>query len=134
MRSRMRCATGTSSGREAVHGAQLLSELRAALVLMAVAFCVYPFATSLWAMRACAAVLGLALGTSQPMVMTMLHQITPAARHGAAIALRSMFIYGSGIAVPLGFGAATAWVDVSSLFWLIAGVAATGTWVSLRSH
>lgn len=108
--------------------------LRAALVVVACTFAIYPFATSLWTMQVCAAFLGLALGTSQPMVMTMLHQITPASRHGEAIALRSIFIYGSGIAVPLGFGAVAAWVSVGSLFWLMAVLAATGTFISIRTR
>jgi predicted MFS family arabinose efflux permease len=108
--------------------------LRAALLVVACTFAIYPYASSLWTMRACAVALGFALGTSQPMVMTMLHQITPASRHGEAIALRSMFIYGSGIAVPLGFGAAAPWVGIASLFWMMAGLAAGGTFISLRSR
>lgn len=106
--------------------------LRAALVVVTCTFALYPFAASLWTMQVCAVCLGLALGTSQPMVMTMLHQITPESRHGEAIALRSMFIYGSGIAVPLGFGAAAAWVGVGSLFWMMAGLTATGSLISIR--
>ena len=61
-----------------------------AMLLPAVVFAVYPFAHSAWLMGCCAVVLGLALGAVQPMIMTTLHQITPSARHGEAIALRSM--------------------------------------------
>ena len=46
----------------------------------------------LWplAMGICSVLLGLALGSVQPMIMSMLHQITPEARHGEALGLRLM--------------------------------------------
>jgi dipeptide/tripeptide permease len=56
------------------------------------------------------------------MIMTTLHQITPAERHGEAIALRSMTINLSSAVMPLLFGALGAAVGASSLFWLM-GVA-----------
>ncbi|MET0385484.1 MAG: MFS transporter, partial [Polyangiales bacterium] len=100
--------------------------LRAALWLIATAFAAYPFAKSPWAMGACAACLGLALGSSQPMIMAALHQITPAKRHGEAIALRSMAISGSSTLLPLTFGAAGALVGVSGLFWVMAALVSGG--------
>ncbi len=48
-----------------------------ATAVAGVLFLLYPFATSAWAMGLCSAALGTVLGTIQPMVMSMLHQITP---------------------------------------------------------
>jgi MFS family permease len=101
-----------------------------AMVLVATAFSIYPFAASVWTMAACAVCLGLALGCSQPMIMTTLHQITPSARHGEAIALRSMTINCSGALLPMAYGAAGALVGVGGLFWLMAGLVSAGTLVA----
>ena len=62
--------------------AHRLAERKVLVVAMLTAgavFAVYPFAHAAWVMGACAVVLGFALGAVQPMVMTTLHQITPAA-------------------------------------------------------
>ena len=56
-------------------------------------------------MGACSLLLGLALGMVQPMVMSMLHQITPEHRHGEAVGLRMMAINASSVAMPMLFGA-----------------------------
>lgn len=85
-------------------------------------FALYPLATTAAWMGLLAAALGLSLGAVQPMIMTTLHQITPAERHGEAIALRSMAINFSSALMPLLFGALGAAVGASALFWLM-GVA-----------
>ena len=79
-------------------------------------------------MGCCAVVLGLALGAVQPMIMTTLHQITPAARHGEAIALRSMAINLSSAVMPLAFGLAGATLGASALFWLMGAAVGSGSW------
>ena len=53
-------------------------------------FCVYPLLGSALAMGLCSVLLGMALGSVQPMIMSMLHQITPEHRHGQAVGLRLM--------------------------------------------
>jgi len=98
-----------------------------AMLTCATVFAVYPFAHSSWVMGCCAVVLGLALGAVQPMVMTTLHQLTPAARHGEAIALRSMAINLSSAVMPLGFGLAGATLGASALFWLMGVVVGAGS-------
>ena len=52
------------------------------MLICGAVFAVYPLAGTAWLMICCAVVLGLALGAVQPMIMTTLHQITPAGRHG----------------------------------------------------
>ena len=101
--------------------------LRAAMWLAGATFALYPFARSVWSMGACAMALGCALGCSHPMVMTALHQITPSARHGEAIALRSMSISLSSVLMPLGFAAAGALLGASGLFWSMAAIVGGGS-------
>jgi hypothetical protein len=83
-------------------------------------------------MGMCAVVLGLALGAVQPMIMTTLHQITPADRHGEAIALRSMAINFSSALMPLAFGLAGATLGASALFWMMGTAVAAGSIAARR--
>jgi MFS family permease len=100
------------------------------MLTCAAVFAVYPLARSPWVMGGCAVVLGLALGAVQPMIMTTLHQLTPAARHGEAIALRSMAINLSSALMPLAFGAAGATLGASALFWIMGTAVASGSLVA----
>jgi MFS family permease len=101
--------------------------LVAAMLLCGLVFAVYPFVSTAWAMGICAVFLGIALGSVQPMIMTTLHQITPAARHGEAIALRSMAINFSSAVMPLAFGFAGATMGLSLLFWAMGAGVASGS-------
>ena len=99
----------------------------ASTLATAVVFAVYPFLSSPWTMTFCSVILGVALGAVQPMVMSMLHQITPHARHGEALGLRLMTVNASSVAMPMLFGAAGAVIGISSIFWIVGGVVAVGS-------
>ena len=103
-----------------------------AMLVCGVVFAFYPLARTAWQMAAFAVVLGLALGAVQPMIMTTLHQITPAERHGEAIALRSMAINVSSAVMPLAFGLAGATLGASALFWLMGAAVAAGSVAARR--
>ncbi len=103
------------------------SVITAANVVTAGVFAVYPLMTTALGMGACSVMLGLALGAVQPMVMSMLHQITPHARHGEALGLRLMTLNASSVAMPMLFGAAGALIGVAGVFWAVGGVVAAGT-------
>ena len=83
-------------------------------------------------MGACAVVLGLALGVVQPMIMSTLHQLTPAHRHGEAIALRSMAINFSSTVMPLGFGVLGSALGAGALFWLMGAAVGAGSLAARR--
>lgn len=103
------------------------SVIAAANVVTALVFAVYPLMSSAFGMGVCSVVLGIALGAVQPMVMSMLHQITPHARHGEALGLRVMTLNASSVAMPMLFGAAGALIGVAGVFWIVGGVVAAGT-------
>jgi predicted MFS family arabinose efflux permease len=88
-----------------------------AMLATAVLFVAYPFMASPLAMGMCSVLLGLVLGSVQPMIMSTLHQITPEHRHGEALGLRLMTINASSVLMPLLFGTAGAVVGVSVVFW-----------------
>jgi MFS family permease len=101
--------------------------IMAANVLTAAVFAAYPLMPGAWTMTLCSVLLGIALGAVQPMVMSMLHQITPPARYGEALALRVMTLNASSVAMPMLFGAAGALIGIAGVFWLVGGVVAAGT-------
>jgi MFS family permease len=93
----------------------------------AVLFGLYPFMPTAWAMGLCSIMLGLVLGTAQPMIMSTLHQITPPHRHGEALALRLMSINASSVLMPMLFGAAGAVAGVGPVFWVVGAVVGWGS-------
>jgi MFS family permease len=97
------------------------------MVLTAILFAVYPLMPTAWAMGACSVLLGLVLGTVQPMIMSTLHQITPHAMHGQAIALRLMTINLSSVLMPMLFGTAGVVVGVSVVFWTVGALVGLGS-------
>jgi predicted MFS family arabinose efflux permease len=105
--------------------------LSVAMVLTALLFALYPFMHSPLAMGACSVLLGLTLGSVQPMIMSTLHQITPAARHGEALGFRLMAINTSSVLMPMLFGTVGAVVGVQIVFWtvgLLVGSGARSAW------
>jgi len=106
-----------------------LHETRVIAVAMAATaaiLLVYPWMPGALAMGVASALLGFALGSVQPMIMSTLHQITPASRHGEAIGLRAMAINASSVAMPLLFGSAGAVVGASAVFWVAGALVGGG--------
>ena len=98
-----------------------------AMLTTSVLFVAYPLMPSALAMGACSILLGFALGTVQPMIMSMLHQITPEARHGEALGLRLMVINASSVLMPVLFGTAGAVAGVAVVFWATGAVVGLGS-------
>ncbi len=114
------------------HRLQAVPVLRGAMVGSGAVFLLYPLAPNPWAMGGCAVVLGITLGSVQPMVMSMLHQLTPEQRHGEALALRSMALNASSTAMPLIFGATGTLLGAAVLFWVVGAAVGAGSWVARR--
>lgn len=98
-----------------------------AMLATSVLFVIYPFMPNAAAMGACSVLLGLVLGSVQPMIMSTLHQITPADRHGEALGLRLMSLNGSSVVMPLMFGSIGAAIGVSLVFWVVGGLVGLGS-------
>ncbi len=101
--------------------------LAASMLCTAVLFGVYPLMRSALAMGVCSVLLGFALGMVQPMVMSMLHHLTPEARHGEALGLRLMAINASSVMMPMLFGSAGALVGIAAVFWVTGAVVGLGS-------
>ncbi len=98
-----------------------------AMLVTALLFAIYPLMHTPLAMGCCSVLLGLALGSVQPMIMSTLHQITPHAVHGQALGLRLMSINLSSVLMPMLFGTAGMVVGVSVVFWTVGTAVAMGS-------
>lgn len=98
-----------------------------AMLMTAALFAIYPLMPGPLSMAACSVMLGMALGVVQPMVMSTLHQITPAHRQGEALGLRMMTVTGSSVLMPVVFGSVSALVGSAGVFWIVSGIVGLGS-------
>ncbi len=94
--------------------------LRGAMALAATVLLVYAWLPGLLGLMLGSAVLGLALGSVQPMVLSMLHQVTPADRQGQALGLRMMVTNAATVAMPMLYGVMSASFTTAAPLWLMA--------------
>ncbi len=106
--------------------------ITAAMLMTGGMLAVYPFTATAWAMGVCSGLLGLSLGSVQPMVMSTLHQITPQRRQGEALGLRLMTINASSVLMPMVFGATSGLIGVAGVFWCLSAVVTSGARVAWR--
>jgi MFS-type transporter involved in bile tolerance (Atg22 family) len=106
--------------------------IASAMAITALLFGLYPLLDAPLAMGLCSVLLGVALGSVQPMIMSMLHQITPAHRHGEAVAMRMMAINASSVTMPMLFGVAGTVIGISGVFWITGAGVAAGTRLAFR--
>jgi predicted MFS family arabinose efflux permease len=96
--------------------------LRWAITLATGVLLLYAWLPGTLGMMIGSALLGIALGSVQPMVLSMLHQAAPTGRQGQALALRMLFTNAATIAVPLGFGLLAAATTSAAPMWLMAAM------------
>ena len=106
--------------------------LCAAMLVTALIFGLYPLMSSAWTMGICSVLLGFALGIVQPMVMSLLHQLTPDTRHGEALGLRMMVINASSVVMPVLFGTAGAVIGIAGVFWFAGAAVGSGARAAWR--
>jgi len=105
-----------------------LKALRAAMALAMFMLLVYSWLPGTLGMMFGSAVLGLALGSVQPMVLAMLHQVTPPDRHGQALGLRMLAVNGATIAMPISFGLLASSTLAAAPMWLMASLLMAAQW------
>jgi MFS family permease len=97
-----------------------------ALLVSGAVYCVFPYAQSAATLAALSFVLGLGLGTGQPMVMSLLHTHAPPERIGEAVGVRMSLIQGASVVVPLLFGAVGSSLGLAPVFWSMGACLAYG--------
>jgi MFS family permease len=102
--------------------------LRVAMLFAAAVFAVYAWLPGTAGLMAGSAMLGIALGSVQPMILSMLHHVTPSDRHGQALGLRMLIVNGGTVSMPAGFGALAAATALAAPMWLMASALMLAQW------
>lgn len=106
--------------------------LTVALFAAGAVYLAFPFSQNAVMLGALSFCLGLGLGSGQPMVMSLLHLHTPAARIGEAVGVRMSLVQASSVAVPLLFGAIGASLGLTPVFWSVGVCLAAGGYLTRR--
>jgi MFS family permease len=93
-------------------------------LVMLVVYCWLPGAPG---MMAGSVVLGMAIGSVQPMILSAMHKVTPPARHGQILGLRMLATNGATAGMPLIFGALATLGGAVVPMWMIAGMLGLST-------
>jgi predicted MFS family arabinose efflux permease len=102
-----------------------------AMAATAILFAFYPLMHGPLAMGVASAVLGFTLGSTQPMVMSLLHQLAPGHRYGEAVAMRLIVNNASSISIPMVSGLAGSLVGAGAVFWAAGLMAGAGARLAL---
>jgi len=105
-----------------------LQALRWAMALAAAMLLVYAWLPGTIGLMAGSAILGLALGSVQPMIPATLHQVTPSDRHGQALGLRMLMVNAATASMPMGFGVLASATVAAAPMWLMAGLQMLAQW------
>lgn len=95
--------------------------LRGAMLLAMLTFMAYAWLPGTLGLVAGSALLGVALGSVQPMILAMMHRATPPDRHGQALGLRMLTLNGATVGMPVGFGMLAAATALAAPMWVMAG-------------
>lgn len=102
--------------------------MRRALVLAAAVFAAYAWLPGAAGMMAGSAVLGIALGSVQPMALALLHRATPHERHGQALGLRMLVGNAATLAMPTSFGLLAAATALAAPMWVMSATLMAALW------
>lgn len=99
--------------------------LSTVLLITGLLYCLFPlFPTALW-LGFLSFLLGLCLGTSQPLIMALVHNTAPAGRVGTAVGIRGVIINSSQTFMPVVFGAAGSIMGMIPVFFAVAACVLT---------
>jgi hypothetical protein len=79
-----------------------------------------------------AAILGLAVGSSQPNMLALLHHAAPAGRAAEAVGVRVTIGNACQVVLPLAFGGAGAALGLPAVFWAMSAMIGAGVPLAWR--
>jgi MFS family permease len=103
-----------------------------AFVVSGTAYLLFPFVTSVGLLMSIAFLLGLGLGCSQPMIMSLLYAASPPGRQGEVVGVRTTVLNISSTGLPLVFGAVGSALGMGPVFWGISACLLTGGYAAGR--
>ena len=93
-----------------------------AFALGAASYALFPIFNNFYMLSAVAFLLGMALGSSQPNVMSLIHTESPPGRTGEALGLRTMLINLCHTTLPIIFGGAGNLIGAGAVFYVVASL------------
>jgi MFS family permease len=102
------------------------------MLVAGLAYLLFPYATTAPSLTALSFLLGLALGSGQPIVLSLLHTHAPEGRIGETVGVRMSLINTSAVAVPLVFGAVGSTFGLTPVFWSMGACLTSGGWLARR--
>jgi predicted MFS family arabinose efflux permease len=107
--------------------------IASALFVSGASYLLFPFVTEVPLLMLLSFVLGLGLGSAQPMIMSLLYESSPPGRQGEAVGLRTFLLNGSHTLIPVASGALAAAAGTAApAFWLLAATLLGGAWYARR--
>jgi predicted MFS family arabinose efflux permease len=103
-----------------------------ALAISGTCYLAFPLAQSVPPLLLLSFVLGLGLGSAQPVIMSLLYAASPPGRQGEAVGLRTSLLNGSHTIVPLASGAVSTAVGMAPVFWVLAAALLAGAWFARK--
>jgi MFS family permease len=103
-----------------------------AMAIAALVFALFPLTRSVPLLLCLSFLLGLGLGSTQPMVLTLIHEGAPPGREGEALGLRATVLNTSSAFLPLLFGATGLALGILPVFWSMASVLGLSTLYARR--
>ena len=104
----------------------------AALFISGFAYTLFPFVVQVPLLMALSFLLGLGLGSAQPMIMALLYAVSPPGRQGEVVGMRSTVLGMSTTITPLAYGAAGSAFGVGPVLWVMAALLMAAGWVAGR--
>jgi predicted MFS family arabinose efflux permease len=103
-----------------------------ALTISGTCYLAFPLAQSVPPLLLLSFVLGLGLGSAQPVIMSLLYAASPPGRQAEAVGLRTSLLNGSHTMIPLASGAASSAFGMAPVFCIIAAFLLGGAWFARK--
>ncbi len=98
------------------------------MTVAATSYVLFPFASTAPLLTALSFLLGLGLGCSQPVIMSLLYEASPPGRQSEAVGVRTTMINASQTFIPLASGVLSVALGTAPLFWMLAATLLGGAW------
>jgi MFS family permease len=96
--------------------------------IAASSYLLFPFVATVPLLIGLSFVLGIGMGCSQPVIMSLLYEASPPGRQSEAVGVRTTMINASQTFIPLASGALSAALGTAPLFWMLAATLYGGAW------
>jgi MFS family permease len=102
--------------------------IASAMAVAGTAYLLLPLVETVPLLMALSFLLGLGLGSAQPIIMSLLYEASPPGRQGEAVGLRTSLLNGSHTLIPLASGALSVAFGMAPVFWLLSAFLLGGAW------